>query len=60
MIAELYVDDVVDYLPDRGRIWAEAILVAFPDSEIVAAPTPVGSVDTDGNPIRLLNLARQP
>ena len=47
-LAELYVDDVTDYLPDRGRLWAEAILIAFPRSEIVAAPAPVSDND-DGD-----------
>lgn len=34
-LAELYAPEVQDYLPDRGRLWAEAILIAFPSSEIL-------------------------
>lgn len=49
LTAEDYAPDVTKYLPDNGRLWAEAILLAFPSSEIISAP-PIISQDDDGTP----------
>ncbi len=47
-MAELYADQVHGYLPDQGRRWPEAVLLAFPDSEIVQAPDAVHRQDENG------------
>lgn len=48
-MAELHADQAQRYLPDPGRRWTEAIVLAYPDSEIVQGPAPVAEADDDGN-----------